>query len=107
MLSLLFIKFESLSRIVNLRAELVASDAKKFATVPPNLPFLQLKSDDVLIKKNLEAFDSTQDFCNQFRIILEAHSLETDDHWERLLPMSLNNEERSWFSENLKNKMYS
>ena len=100
--------FESINKPVNsTRAELMAADSKKFSTVPPNLPFLQLKSDDYLVKKNLEAYDSVYDFCTQFKVILHAHSLSTDDHWERLLPMSLNNEERSWFEENLANKMLS
>ncbi|KAG2232614.1 hypothetical protein INT48_001303 [Thamnidium elegans] len=39
--------------------------------------------------------------------ILEAHSLNMDDHWERLLPVSLNKEERSWFNEKLRNKALS
>jgi hypothetical protein len=82
-------------------------DDKKFSLVPSSLPFLQLKTDIVVYKKNLEIFDSVYDFCTQFQTVLEAHSLNMDDHWERLLPMSLNKEERSWFDEKLRNKSLS
>ncbi|GAA5806605.1 hypothetical protein HPULCUR_012145, partial [Helicostylum pulchrum] len=82
-------------------------DDKKFSLVPSSLPFLQLKTDIVLYKKNHEVFDSVYDFCTQFQTVLEAHSLSMNDHWERLLPMSLNKEERSWFDEKLRNKAFS
>ena len=75
--------------------------------VPTILPFLQLKTDTELPKKNKEIFDSVYDFCNQFKTVLEAHSLNLDDHWERLLPMCLNKEDKSWFEEKLKNKCLS
>ncbi|CAO3615390.1 unnamed protein product [Mucor hiemalis] len=41
---------------------------------PANLPFLQLKSDTVIEKKNVEIFDSVFDFCSQFQTVLEAHT---------------------------------
>ncbi|GAA5806349.1 hypothetical protein HPULCUR_011882 [Helicostylum pulchrum] len=82
-------------------------DEKKSSLVPSSLPFLQLKTDITLFKKHLEVFDSVYDFCTQFQTVLEAHSLNMDDHWERLLPMSLNKEERSWFDEKLRNKLLS
>lgn len=74
--------------------------------VPDGLPFLQLKTDTVVSKKNAEVFDSVYDFCMQFKTILEAHGLLLDENWERLLPMSMNKEDRSWFEEKLKNKNY-
>ncbi|KAI8326770.1 hypothetical protein EDC96DRAFT_590551 [Choanephora cucurbitarum] len=46
--------------------------------VPTILPFLQLKTDTELPKKNKESFDSVYDFCNQFKTVLEAHSLSLD-----------------------------
>lgn len=76
----------------------------KATRVPDGLPFLQLKTDTVVIKKSAEIFDSVYDFCMQFKTILEAHGLSLDENWERLLPMSLNKEQRSWFEEKLKNK---
>ncbi|GAA5817831.1 hypothetical protein MFLAVUS_011388 [Mucor flavus] len=82
-------------------------DEKKSSLVPSSLPFLQLKTDIAVFKKHVEVFDSVYDFCTQFQTVLEAHSLNMDDHWERLLPMSLNKEERSWFNEKLRNKLLS
>ncbi|GAA5801532.1 hypothetical protein HPULCUR_006980 [Helicostylum pulchrum] len=64
-------------------------DEKKSSLVPSSLPFLQLKTDITFFK------------------LSEAHSLNMDDHWERLLPMSPNKEERSWFDEKLRNKLLS
>ncbi|KAI8326023.1 hypothetical protein EDC96DRAFT_593598 [Choanephora cucurbitarum] len=79
---------------------------KKSMLVPANLPFLQLTS-DVVIKSSKDTFDSVYDFCQEFVTVLEAHSLSLDDSWERLLPMCLNREERSWFEDKLKNKKFS
>ncbi|MGO3048237.1 MAG: reverse transcriptase domain-containing protein [Streptococcus thermophilus] len=80
-------------------------DEKKNTLVPTTLPYLQLKTDTMVYKRNQEVFDSVYDFCTQFQTVLEAHSLSMDDNWERLLPMSLNKEERSWFDEKLRNKL--
>ena len=80
-------------------------DDKKSMLVPSTLPFLQLRTDPYVHKKHMEVFDSVYDFCVQFKTVLEAHSLSMDDHWERLLPVSLSKEERSWFDEKLRNKM--
>ncbi|OBZ80950.1 hypothetical protein A0J61_11001, partial [Choanephora cucurbitarum] len=80
-------------------------DDKKSTMVPVGLPFLQLTSDRV-IKSNKESFDSAYDFCQEFEMVLEADSLSLDDSWERLLPMCLNKEERSWFEDKLKNRNY-
>ncbi|OBZ80668.1 hypothetical protein A0J61_11283, partial [Choanephora cucurbitarum] len=78
-------------------------DDKKSTLVPLNLPFLQLTA-DVPLKPTKDSFDSVYDFCQEFVTVLEAHSLSLDASWERLLPMCLNKEERSWFEDKLKNK---
>lgn len=82
----------------------VAPSDKKSMLVPGNLPFLQLKSDPHQEKANREVFDSVYDFCQEFTTVLEAHALSLDASWERLLPMCLNKEERSWFEDKLKGK---
>lgn len=81
-------------------------DDKKFSLVPSNMPFLQLTSDTVLEKPKREAFDSVYDFAHEFVTVLEARSLSLYDHWEHLLPMCLNKDDRSWFGDELKNKMF-
>ncbi|KAI8347359.1 hypothetical protein BD560DRAFT_338543, partial [Blakeslea trispora] len=78
-------------------------DVKKSILVPANLPFLQLNS-DVVIRREKDSYDSVYDFCQEFVTILEAHSLSLDDNWERLLPICLSKEDRSWFEDKLKNK---
>ncbi|KAG2210684.1 hypothetical protein INT45_002557, partial [Circinella minor] len=78
--------------------------SKNNTFVPDTLPFLQLRTDTVIWRKNAEVFDSVYDFCMQFKTVLEAHGLSLDESWERLLPMAMNKEDRSWFVEALKNK---
>jgi transposase InsO family protein len=82
-------------------------ETKKHSLVPSGLPYLQLKTDTLISKGNQEVFDSVYDFCMQFKTVLEAHSLSMDEHWERLLPMTLNKEDRSWFEEKLKGRKLS
>ncbi|OAD69474.1 hypothetical protein PHYBLDRAFT_172113 [Phycomyces blakesleeanus NRRL 1555(-)] len=60
--------------------------------VPNNLSFLQLRSDIHPMK--------------EFTMVLELHSLSLDSCWGRLLPTCLNKEERSWFEDRLKGKVY-
>ncbi|KAG2191345.1 hypothetical protein INT47_005859, partial [Mucor saturninus] len=78
--------------------------SKNATYVPDSLPYLQLRTDTVIWKKNAEIFESVYDFCMQFKTVLEAHGLSLDESWERLLPMSMNKEDRSWFAEALKKK---
>ncbi|OAD67613.1 hypothetical protein PHYBLDRAFT_173945 [Phycomyces blakesleeanus NRRL 1555(-)] len=78
---------------------------KKSMVVPSNLPFLQLCT-ETRVKQNRDVFDSVYDFCQEFTMVLESHSLSLDSCWERLLPICLNKEERSWFEDKLKGKAY-
>lgn len=73
---------------------------------PPNLPFLQLRTDTFLEKPERPVFDTVYDFCQEFVIILNANELPLDDCWERLLPACLTKEERSWCEYELKGKSY-
>lgn len=73
---------------------------------PNNLPFLQLKSDEVFEKPDREKFDSVYDFWQEFVTILEMNALSLDDNWERLLPSCLSKEEISWCEDKLKGKNY-
>lgn len=73
---------------------------------PNNLPFLQLKSDEVFEKPDREKFDSVYDFCQEFETILEINALQLDDNWERLLPSCSTKEKRSWCEDKLKNEKY-
>ena len=100
----LYLEAEELLKVLkSVHTPLSLPDEKKSVLVPANLPYLQLTS-DVVIKSNKDSFDSVYDFCQEFVTILEAHSLSLDDHWERLLPMCLGKEDRSWFEDKLKNK---
>lgn len=89
---------------VPVEKKVVLKTSSPKALVPPSLPYLQLASDSSPPKKNTEVFDSVFDFCKKFKTVLEAHTLEPDFHWERLLPICLNKEDQSWFEEKLKNK---
>ncbi|KAI8323398.1 hypothetical protein EDC96DRAFT_595724, partial [Choanephora cucurbitarum] len=100
----LYLEAEELLKVLkSVHSPVSVPDEKKSMLVPANLPYLQLTS-DVVIKSNKDSFDSVYDFCQEFVTLLEAHSLSLDDNWERLLPMCLSKEDRSWFEDKLKNK---
>jgi hypothetical protein len=61
------------------------------AVVPPGLPFLQLRGENIW--KKHEVFDSAHDFCVCFEKVLRAHLQDFNLNWERLLPMYMNTEQ--------------
>ncbi|KAG2193492.1 hypothetical protein INT47_005017, partial [Mucor saturninus] len=91
---------EALQSFQKIKSPKNTQDDKTFSRVPKDLPFLQLSS-DTPERQNYDTYDSVYDFCNQFRTVLNAHSLDLDLHWKRLLPLCLNKNDRSWFNENL------
>ncbi|CDS08351.1 hypothetical protein LRAMOSA02299 [Lichtheimia ramosa] len=65
-----------------------ASSTNLNTLVPRNLPAFQLQGGPRHNRNN--RFDSVQSFMEEFRTVLEGHSLVVEDHWHRLMPMTVN-----------------
>lgn len=49
--------------------------------------------------KHKARFDSAQSFLEEFRTVLEGHSLDIEQHWRRLMPLTVNSNSRAWLRE--------
>lgn len=68
------------------------------ALVPRHLPAFQFFG-GVRHAKNKARYDSAQSFLEEFRTVLEGHSLNIEQHWRRLMPLTVNSNSRAWLRE--------
>lgn len=67
------------------------------ALVPRHLPAFQFHG-GVRHTKNKPRYDSAQSFLEEFRTVLEGHSLNIEHHWRRLMPLTVNSNSRAYSS---------
>lgn len=68
------------------------------ALVPRHLPAFQFYG-GVRHAKNKARYDSAQSFLEEFRTVLEGHSLNIEQHWRRLMPLTVDSNSRAWLRE--------
>lgn len=75
-----------------------ASTNNQNALVPRQLPAFQFYGSP-RHAKNKARFDSAQSFLEEFRTVLDGHSLDIEQHWRRLMPLTVNSNSRAWLRE--------
>ena len=67
-----------------------------------DLPLFQLKNN--IRDKSKEVVNSVSDFLTKFEVIIGHHQGDVEECWESTLPLTLSNEQLSWFQYELTNK---
>ncbi|KAI9484754.1 hypothetical protein BDB00DRAFT_853619, partial [Zychaea mexicana] len=69
-------------------------DAKVAHLVPKNLPVFNLRGHTKFAKG--KSYDSPEQFLDDFAYVLEAHSINVEKHWKRLMPLTCDATRRAW-----------
>ncbi|CDH61455.1 predicted protein [Lichtheimia corymbifera JMRC:FSU:9682] len=94
--------FERLSTLRRIHGNQTSDNAtfspRHEALVPRHLPAFQFYGGTRHVK-NKARFDSAQSFLEEFHTVLEGHSLDVEQHWRRLMPLTVNSTSRAWLRE--------
>ena len=75
--------------------------SSKTTLVPKDLPAFQLKGQHRHDKRR-ESYDSAETFLDDFEFHLQAHGLDVEQNWRRLIPLTCDANRRAWLLSTMK-----